>query len=211
MQASLKKLRYLKKYERYMNFDSILGNIARHVTLSPEEAEDFCSLLEVRRLKKKEQLVAEDDIFRYEGYINKGCLRTFFIDRQGIEHTFYFGIEDWWISDLYSRTFKQPSLYRVEALEDSELFCIKDEDLEAFSLRTPKMERFGRKMFQYSLAVFERRLLEEHRLTADERYRVFRQRYPAFDSRIPQKYIASFLGLTPEFFNKVRTRVLKES
>ena len=191
-------------------FDNILNNINRHITLTREEADDFCSLLEVKRVKKRESLIDHGDICRHEAYINKGCFRTFFRDAHDTEHTFYFGIEDWWISDLYSRTFKTPSAYKVVALEDAEVFMISDEDLEGFLQRVPKMEHFYRKIFQYSLAVYQQRLLQLHQLTAEERYKLFRQKYPEFDRRIPQKYIASFLGLTPEFFNTVRTRVLKQ-
>ncbi|KIO78701.1 Crp/Fnr family transcriptional regulator [Pedobacter lusitanus] len=192
-----------------MIFDSILKNIERHITLSEAEKADFCSLLEVIQVKKKEYLIHQEEICTHEAYINKGCFRTFFVDREEVEHTFYFGIEDWWISDIYSRTFKVPSQYKIMALEDAEVFLISDNALEAFLLRVPKMEYFYRKLFQHSMAVYQLRLLQLHQHTAEERYRNFRQKYPEFDRRIPQKYIASFLGLTPEFFNTVRTRVLK--
>lgn len=194
-----------------MIFDNILKNIARHIQLTPEEAADFCSLLEVRQLKKKERLITHGEICRHEAYINKGCFRTFFRDADDVEHTFYFGMEDWWISDIYSRTFQTASQYEVEALEPAEVFRISDTDLEVFLQRVPGMEHFYRKIFQHSLAVYQHRMLQRHQLTADERYRHFRQKYPEFDKRIPQKHIASFLGMTPEFFNTVRTHVLKNS
>lgn len=194
-----------------MIFDNILKNIARHVQLSPKEADEFCSLIEVQPLKKKELLISPGEVCRHEAYINKGCLRTYFRDEEENEHTFYFGIEDWWISDIYSRTFQTASLYAVEALEPSEVFRIHDTDLEAYLQRVPKLEHFYRKIFQYSLAVYQHRILQQHQLKAEERYRRFREKYPAFDTRVPQKYIASFLSLTPEFFNTVRTKVLKNS
>ncbi|HVI49244.1 MAG TPA: Crp/Fnr family transcriptional regulator [Chitinophaga sp.] len=191
-------------------FDNILKNIARHVTLTGEEAADFCSLLEVKQVKKRSHLIRFGELCRHEGYINKGSFRTFFRDAEDTEHTIYLAIEDWWISDLYSRTFKTPSRYEVVALEDAEVFLISDDNLEAFLKRVPCMEHFYRKLFQHSTAVYQDRLLQAHQLTAEERYRRFREKYPEFDRRIPQKYIASYLGLTPEFFNTVRTQVLKK-
>ncbi|NSL87281.1 Crp/Fnr family transcriptional regulator [Chitinophaga solisilvae] len=191
-------------------FQQILKNIARHVTLTSEEADEFCSLLEVKQVKKRAHLIRYGEICDYEGYVNKGSLRTFFKDPEGAEHTVYLAIEDWWISDLNSRIYKTPSRYEVVALEDAEVFLIRDEALEAFLAKVPCMEHFYRKLFQYSVAVYQEKLLQAHQLTAAERYRYFRNKYPEFDRRIPQKYIASFLGLTPEFFNTVRSQVLKK-
>ncbi|WP_118972881.1 Crp/Fnr family transcriptional regulator [Taibaiella koreensis] len=191
-------------------FEGILGNIAKQVILSPDEAAYFCSLLEVKKIKKRMHLVKCGELCDYEAYINKGSFRTFFTDTEDIEHTVYFGIEDWWISDLASRMFKRPSRYEIMALEHSEVFLIRDEQLETFLKAVPRMEHFYRKLFQRSVAVYQDRLLQAHQLTAEERYRSFRQTYPEFDRRIPQKYIASFLGMTPEFFNTVRTQVLRK-
>lgn len=193
-----------------MDFERILNNIKRHIQLEPAAEADFCSLLEVRLIKKKDFLIRSGEVCRQEAFVNKGCVRTFYRDDKEVEHTFYFAIEDWWVSDIYSRTFGTPSQYNVVALEDTEVFTISDEALEAFIERTPQMSHFYRKLFQYSLAVYQQRILQQRQFTADERYRIFRDKYPEFDRRIPQKYIASFLGLTPEFFNTVRTRVLKE-
>ncbi|PST82568.1 Crp/Fnr family transcriptional regulator [Pedobacter yulinensis] len=192
-----------------MAFDGILKNIARHADLTAGEQDLFCSVLQVKNLKKKELLFKPGKICQQEAYINKGCLRTFFCDKNGAQNTFYFGIEDWWISDLLSRTFKVPSQYHVEAIEDAQVFLINDEDLENLMMRIPKLEHFYRKLFQYSVATFEQRLLEAHQLSAEERYRKFRDKYPEFDRRIPQKHIASYLGMTPEFFNTIRSKVLK--
>ncbi|RBL88120.1 Crp/Fnr family transcriptional regulator [Chitinophaga flava] len=194
-----------------MEFDQILNNISRYVLLTKEETDEFCSLLTVRRLKQKEYLLREGEICIYENYVNKGCLRTFSLDKAGTETNFYFAIENWWISDIHSRTYRVPSLCNIVAIEDTEVVQIAQTSLEQFLDKVPKLEHFFRILYQHSIAGHQLRLLQLLRLTAEERYLDFREKYPEFDKRIPQKQIASYLGLTPEFFSTVRTKVLRRS
>jgi CRP-like cAMP-binding protein len=194
-----------------MKFDLILHNINNKVRLSREEEDAFCSLLTIKRLKRKEYLLREGEVCLHENFVNKGCLRTFCLDKTGVETNFYFAIEDWWISDIHSRTYKAPSLSNIIAIEDAELVQISQTNLEQFLSEFPRLEHFFRLLYQHSIASHQFRLLQVLHLTAEQLYDNFRNKYPEFDKRIPQKQIASFLGLTPEFFSTVRTKVLRNS
>ena len=83
-------------------YDLILKNISRFITLTPDEEKYFTSLLKVKKLKKKQYLLQEGDVARYDYFVNKGCLRTYSIDDKGQEHVVQFSIEDWWTGDMYS-------------------------------------------------------------------------------------------------------------
>ena len=83
-------------------YDLILKNISRFITLTPEEEQYFTSLLKIKKLKKKQYLLQEGEINRYDYFVNKGCLRTYTIDEKGLEHIVQFSIEDWWVGDMYS-------------------------------------------------------------------------------------------------------------
>lgn len=107
-----------------MQYENILQNIRRYVLLTPQQEEAFCSLLTIKKIKKKELLLHEGDVCNYEYYINSGCFRTYYTDKKDFEHNLYFGIEDWWITDLYSRTRMAPTYCNIVALEDSELVQI---------------------------------------------------------------------------------------
>ncbi len=176
-----------------MSFDAILKNIGRHVLLSEEEQQDFCSLLSVKFFKKK------------------AYLRNFYIDTEGIDHSFYFGIEDWWMSDMHSRINAVPSASSIIAVEDTEVFQIAQTDLEKFLKKVPALERFFRISYQYSIAQHQTKYLQQLHMSGEERYASFRKKYPQFDKRIPQKHIATYLGMTPEFFNTVRSKVIRNS
>jgi CRP-like cAMP-binding protein len=105
-----------------MQYEKILANIRRYVSLTPEQEEAFSALLSIKKIRKKEFLLREGDICTDEFFVNKGCLREYYVDKKGLEHNLYFAIEDWWISDLYSRTQMAPTYCDIVALEDSELF-----------------------------------------------------------------------------------------
>lgn len=192
-----------------MQYENILKNISRYISLSRQEEEDFCDILSIKKIKKKEFLLREGDICTDEYYVNKGCLREYFVDQKGFEHNLYFAIEDWWISDIYSRTQMAPSYCDIVALEDCELVCINHEKLENFMLKVPALERFFRLSYERSLVNMHLKNLRMLYMTAEERYIHFRERYPQLSNRIPQKHIASFLGLTPQFFNTVHAKVIR--
>lgn len=190
-------------------FAGILANVKRYTSLTEQEEEEFCALLSVRKVKRKEYLLREGSICDHEYYVNSGCFRTYHLDPKGIEHNLYFAIEDWWTSDLYSRTTREPTHCNIVALEDSEVVQISQDDLDAFSLRVPAIERFFRISYQQSLINQHLRNLRMLYMNGQERYIHFRTNFPELANRIPQKHIATFLGLTPEFFNTIHARVLR--
>jgi CRP-like cAMP-binding protein len=192
-----------------MPYNQILNNIRRFVILTREQEEDFCSLLSIRKIKRKEFLLREGDVCVAEYFVNSGCLREYYTDQKEVEHNLYFAIEDWWISDLYSRTQLTPTYCNIIALEDSELVEVNHQVMEQFLTKVPAMERFLRLSYERALVNQHLRNLCMLSMTAEERYVDFIARYPKLSGRIPQKHIATFLGLTPEFFNTIHAKVMR--
>lgn len=185
-------------------FNAILRNVSRHITLTTDEEKLFRSLLTYRRLRRRQYLLQEGDICRFENYVLSGVLRAYSIDRDGFEHITLFAIEDWWISDLGSFLTQTPATLTIDALEDSELLQLERASLEELYEKVPKFERFFRILLQNAFVAQQRRVLDTIARTAEERYREFASRYPAFLRRIPQKHIAAYLGITPEFLSRIR-------
>ena len=67
-------------------------------------------------------------------------------------------------------------------------------------------EKLFRKIFQNALVSHQKRIMENISSSAESRYRSFRQNYPKIELMVPQKYIASYLGITPEFLSKMRSK-----
>jgi CRP-like cAMP-binding protein len=187
-------------------FDLILKNVSRHITLTPEEAQYFTSILKKRSLRKRQYLLQAGDISRYECFVNKGCLRTYHVDDKGQEHIVQFAFEEWWTGEMYSFLTGQPSSYNIDALEDSELLLIEKSQWEQLFIEIPKFERLFRMLLQNAFISMQRRITDNMSLTAEERYIKFSKQYPQFEQRLPLRQIASYLGITPESLSRIRAK-----
>ncbi len=188
-------------------YDLILANIGKHIQLDPPEIDFFTSLLQYRQVAKKEIIVQEGSICRYEHFVISGCFKSFSTDNKGNEHILLFAAEDWWCGDLYSFLTGKPARFTTAAIEDAEIFMIHKEDQLKLYEKVPKFERFYRLLFQNALVAQFNRIDQNLSLSAEEKYLQFRQQYPHLEQRIPQKEIASYLGITPEFLSKLRRKM----
>jgi len=191
-------------------YELILKNIAEYITLSDEERDYFVSILQSKNLRRRQYLVQAGDICRYECFVNKGCLRQYYVDESGQEHVVMFAEQSWWISDMFGLVTGKPALTNVEAIENSELLLIDRTALDKLLIQYPMFERFFRIKLQRAFIAHQRRLIENMSLPADQRYCNFVEQYPSFEQRLPLKQIASFLGITPESLSRIRRQRLKQ-
>lgn len=188
-------------------FDLILQNIGKHITLDPTEIEFFTSLLESKLIRRKDFLLQLGEICKTENFIVKGCLRTYSVDQDGVEHIVMFGIEDWWVGDLYSFLTATPAQYYIDALEDTHVLQINKQNLDLLYERVPKFERFFRLIIQNAFIAQQNRINQNLSFTAEQRYMEFVKKYPHFEQRIPQKQVAAYLGMTPVFLSMLRRKL----
>lgn len=191
-------------------FQNINNYAARSVSLTAEETTLFNEILEYRNIPKKTRLLQAGDVCNFEAYVNKGCIREYIIDENGAEVTLQFAVEDWWVSDLASFQDQSPAHMNIETLEDCELLILTRDSKEKLLNEVPKLERMFRLMLQRHLTVVQKRLFKTMATTAMEKYLEFINRYPGIPQRVPQHYIASYLGISPEFLSKLRARNLKK-
>ncbi len=187
-----------------MNYDLILQNVGKHITLNEEEISYFTSILKPRSIARKQFLLRVGDLCRHENFVNKGCFRVYTIDAKGVEHIVMFTPEDWWVSDMYSFLTQTPATYYIDALEDSEVFQIDKSDMEQLYIRVPEFNRLYRILLQNAFVANQERIAQNLSFTAEQRYDHFLKKYPQLEQRLPQKQIASFLGITPEFLSMLR-------
>jgi len=188
--------------------DLILNNISGYIRLNEEESAFFVSLLKPMQLKRRQMLLKDGEICRYSSFVIKGCLRGFSVDENGIEHVLNFAPQNWWIADMYSLITQKPGVLNIEALEDTEILTLSKISQEELYGKVPVFERFFRIIIENSLVSYQQRLLDNLSLTAEERYNNFCKRYPTLISCVPSKQIASYIGVTPEFFSKMKHKML---
>ncbi len=187
-------------------FPVLLRHVDQHISLPQEHRELLASLLRPKTILKRQFLLSEGDVCRYESFVAEGCLRTLYIDEKGIEHTLHFAVEGWWISDLESFLKQTSSRFHIEALEKSIVLQIDLSSLEFLYKKAPLFERYFRILHQNAFIAQSNRILQNISLSGKERYNIFLQTYPQWHQRIPQKYIASYLGITPVFLSQIRNQ-----
>jgi CRP-like cAMP-binding protein len=190
-----------------MSFELLLSNISRHISLTTEEAEFFISLFNSRYLASGEFLVREGDICRYESFITKGCLKSYSIDENGVEHIIDFLVEEWWADDLYSFFTGTAAASNIKAIEDTELLQISKTNLELLYQKIPKFERFFRLLFQNAYIAQRDQINAMLSATAEERYSSFLKKKPYAEKRFSQKDIAAYLGITPPFLSSLKKKI----
>lgn len=189
------------------NYRIILNSIKKHVLLNEEEEACFCSFFSQRKVKNKETLLKEGEIADATFFVNEGCLRSYNIDENGFEHILQFAPSGWWIADLYSVISKRPGTLNIDALENSIVLVMLRSDQERLFIELPKIERYFRIITENSLVSHRQRLIDNMSLSAPERYEVFCKRYPELIHTLPQKQIAAYIGVTPEFFSKMKSKI----
>ena len=190
-----------------MSFDLLISSISRHISLTVEEKEFFISLLKSKSLTNGEFLLREGDVCKFQSFVVKGCLKTYYQDENGFEHIIDFSIEEWWADDLYSFLTQTASKSNIKAIEDTDILQIGKFDLELLYQKIPKFERFSRILFQNAYITQREQISLALSASAAERYLLFLKKKPYAEKRFSQKEIASYLGITPQFFSSLKKKL----
>ena len=178
------------------NFDKVLK-------LDLSEKEQIISLFAPLTFKRNEFLLRAGEISRNEYFVVSGSLRQYITDRNGKEQVLRLCIEDWWCGDIKSFVRQTPSTYYIQAIENTKVLSINRTNWDLL-FDEFKMVKRGRLMLQSAVIALHDRTIDNLSLSAQERYAKFLKSYPEVHNRIPLKYIASYLGITPEFLSELR-------
>jgi CRP-like cAMP-binding protein len=183
----------------------LLNHLARHVSFNELELNPFFTALKVVKLRRNQYLLQEGIVCRHDYFVIKGGVRQYEMDNKGHEKIIHFGFEDWWITDRYSWLTGTPSIYNIQALEDTELLQIEKDTLEQLFITTPRLERYFHIVLQHTFAYWQERILVLQK-PAIERYNHFRNLYGHLEQRLSQHHIASYLGITRESLSRLRNQ-----
>ncbi len=180
------------------------------VPLTNEELNLIDKYFELRNLKKKEFLLLDGKICNFIGFIAEGTIRHFHI-KDGIEKTCDISFENSWVTDFQSFTHNTSCIMNLQAMEDTNVFVIRKENLYKLYNECNKFETFGRLMAEQ---VAQRATEIAMSLSSDkpeERFQNLLKKQPDIFQRVPQKYIANFLGVSPESLSRIRNRIFKKA
>jgi CRP/FNR family transcriptional regulator, anaerobic regulatory protein len=188
----------------------IIQNMEKIISLTDEEKELILSKIELKNYKAKTVILHAGEICKHSYFVKSGILRSFNINDNIVEHVLQFACEDWWIGDMYSLISQKPGNLFIEVNEDAEVALLSKENQEELYHKIPKLERFFRILTENSLVAHQERLMDNLSLTAEERFEKFCIKYPTLIQKVPQKQIASYIGVTPEFFSKMKAKMLRK-
>lgn len=179
------------------------------VPLKDEELKLIDAYFEVKELKKKEFLLQGGKICNFIGFIADGTVRHFHI-KDGVEKTCDISFENAWVTDFQSFTHNTSCIMNLQAMENTTVFVIRKENLHKLYNECNKYETFGRLMAEQ---VAQRATEIAMSLSSDkpeERFQNLILKQPDLFQRVPQKYIANFLGVSPESLSRIRNRIFKK-
>ena len=188
------------------NYKSILGNIGRYVQLTASEEERLTAIIKMVRVKKRQFIIQPGFVCQHRFYIVKGAFRVYYLDDKGKEHTVSIGVEDWFVSDFYSYVSQTPADLYAEALEDGIIYQMSYQDIEPLCKEIHSLSEYFRLTTERAFAFSRRRVISNISKSAEERYEEYAAKYPQIVNRVPQYVIASYLGVSPEFLSKIRSR-----
>ena len=182
----------------------LIQNLESFIPLTEEEKVLLEESFVLRKVKRKEKILAAGEVCKHYTFIVKGCIRMFGVDDKGFEHNIQFAAENDWIADIGSFHTQKPSLLNIESLEAGVVLQVKQQDLYYLYKKIRKLNLIFKVLIELKYIELQNRVLQNFSSTADERYLSFLEQYPILFNRLPNTQIASYLGITPEFLSKVR-------
>ncbi|GAA4458557.1 Crp/Fnr family transcriptional regulator [Nibrella saemangeumensis] len=167
--------------------------------------QSLVSLLSHASLPKGSLLLSPDQISTKIYFVEKGLVRGYYL-KDGKDITTGFMPETSFVISPVSFYRQQPSFEYLETLEESPLWSLSYQHLSHLYSQYPEFNYVGRVVTEQYYTRSELRAHHLRMQTADERYRAFLSEYPTLANRVPNKHIASFLGLTPETFSRIRAK-----
>jgi len=190
-------------------FEVFQQYISAQIVISEADYELIKSVCVFKKLRKRQYLLQNGDVWKYNAFVCKGCLRNYRLDENGAEHTLSFSKENWWTGDRESLYSGKPALSNIDALEDSVVLLINNEDFEMICARIPELNNLVKTVLNNSFIANLDRIHSVISSDAEQKYKNFMEKYPDLTYRVPQHMIASYLGITPETLSRVRKEIAK--
>ncbi|WP_310991626.1 Crp/Fnr family transcriptional regulator [Aequorivita marina] len=182
----------------------LVKTIFKDLSFTTTENELLAHSFKRLELSKHNLLLEAGQQVNDQYFVASGCLRTYYIDPDGKEHTVQFAVEDWWISDYTAFFNSSQAAMHIECIQDSTLFKITKNEMEALYLAMPKLESYFRKKMERAFSSFQKRIISNLAQSASERYLNFIHTYPNIEQSVKNYHIASYLGITTQSLSRIR-------
>ncbi len=186
---------------------------ARYLRTHIEISDDDLELIRIgsieKRLRKWQPLFQDGDVWLTNCFIASGCLRIYRIGGDGKDHTFRFGVDNWWVTDVESYNHETPSRFDVEALAASTVIIWTKKKWMELMVTIPVLREFQEALMARSYEASQRRIYSLISSSAEEKYNEFQKTYPGVFNQVPLHMVASYLGVSRETVSRLRKELTK--
>ena len=185
---------------------NLIKKIRSYIEFNKEEEQFISSVFKSRYVAKGEHFLLAGDVCREAAFIESGVFR-FYINTDERDATYYFAAETEFICDYPSFLPQLPSDKNIQALEPSEIRVISFDNLKRLYEKMSFGERFGRLIAEEIFVDSIQQLASFYQDKPAIRYQNFVRRFPQLVQRLPQYYIASYVGIEPQSLSRIRRRI----
>ena len=182
--------------------------ISKYAALSETELEDIANKYKSKVIRKNSYLLRQGETCKDLVFVKKGCLRLYYL-KEGIEISVWFAFQHSSAIEIYSFISENPSDYFLQATEDSEVLYLPKAELNKLYQNQPKMQEMMRNFWEDIILNLINRFTALQKDSAEKRYLDLLNK-PDYLETIPQKYLASFIGVTPTSLSRIRKQIIKK-
>ena len=175
---------------------------------SSEELDLLDDLITLRKLKKGEFLLMENQVCNEVVFIKKGILRSFFVNHKGDEITNCFAFENEFMASFASFITEEKAAENIQALTDTEVQVLSRKSLEKLYQSGYNWQETGRKLTEIEFVNLNNRMISFQKLSGAQRYEELFKNHQKYLQFIPLQYLASYLGITPRHLSRIRKAIL---
>ena len=179
----------------------------QYADFSEIELESVAGKFKNKSVKKNTYLLNQGDRCKDLVFVQKGCLRLYYL-RDDIEISVWFAFPQSSAIEIYSFISERPSNYFLQAIEDTEVLYLPKTELTKLYSHQPKMQEMMRKFWEDVILNLLERFTALQTDSAQKRYLELSKK-PDYLETIPQKYLASFIGVTPTSLSRIRKQIIK--
>lgn len=178
--------------------------IKQMISISEEELNAFLHQTIIKTFKRQEIVSRPNAIPNEIFFINKGLIRVIVGDNDGTEHTIHFALEKQFIADYSCFMQKQPSLYTLQTIEETEVVVLPRSTIEWGYKNLKEGQKMGRLIAEFYFMYQDDRIKNQYARTPKQRYDSITEVFPNIHNRVPQHMIASYLGITPVHLSRLK-------
>jgi CRP-like cAMP-binding protein len=190
--------------------ERLIENIKLYASLSEQEIQFLRNAVDKKVYNKNEIIFTEGNVSDEIYFVTKGCVRLFY-NVDGTDKTAFFYTEGQFICAGESYTFNIPASENYQAVEQTEIFVFTKSKIDVLLKEIPKLEIIARIATENELITCQKVIASFVTKSAEERYIDLLETQGELFHRVPQQYIASFLGVSPETLSRIKTRVFNKN